>query len=272
MTLAHEDAQSWAHARSRSDTPRLGMLEAVAFQAHPEVVATFGDDGATIAALLSRPADTSVRRVGRGLLLLLGICGILSPVAGMVVLGAESYLVDRVTASVSVPIASGAFWVAAAVLVLALIAWWRSGAYWSGIVCGIGVVSALSAGFSAVSMPRVSERDGYLLDPIALLPVWLTLVLGVVLAGALLLRRSTRHPEAESAERPMRPTISDRATAMAAVATLTAEERAAVREDRDAALRILGERTLIDDETLARALQADLGTLFTLDAPRGISA
>lgn len=272
MTLAHADARSWAEARSSAETPRLGMLEAVAFQSHPEVVATFGEDGKSIAALLIRQRATNKGRTTGGMLLFLGLLAVLSPVVGMAVLGAGTYLIDRVPAPTSVPIAAGAFAVAVVMLAVALVMWMRSGAFWSGMLCGIGVVAVLSAGFSAISMPNVSARDGYALPALALVPVWLTLALGLVLVVALLLRFRVRVADAREPARAAVLTVGDRAAAATAAAALSPQERAAIKTDRDAALQVLGDRSLIDSEMLERALRADLGTLFTLDSPRGASA
>ena len=121
-------------------------------------------------------------------------------------------------------------------------------------------------------MPRVSERDGYELSIMSVVPVWVTLVLGMILVLALLARfRVREEPPVRDLPAP-RLTVSDRSAAIAAASAVSAAERDGIRADRDAALQILDERGLIDTDLLERALVADLGTLFTLDAPRGISA
>ena len=271
MTLAHPDARSWAEARSAADTPRLGMLEAVACQAHPEVVATFGDDGAAVAVLLGRRPASAVRRGLTGIGILLAVIGVLAPVAGVAVLGAESYLIDRVPADVSVPIAAVAFAVGAVTLVVAGLSWWRTGATWSGLICGLGVIAAVCGVFASISMPTVSGRDGYPLPTLMLVPVWVTLALGVLLALLVFSRFRVRVPD-EAASAPSQITVSERHAAEQAARAIPDSERAAIVDDRDQALRILAERGLIDQETLDRALRAPLGTLFTFDATGRTSA
>ncbi|KZE91615.1 hypothetical protein [Microbacterium sp. TNHR37B] len=264
MTLTHPDARSWAEARSASETPRLGLLEAVACQAHPEVVATFGRDGAAIAELLGRRTPSRVRRALTGIAVALAIAALIAPVAGVSVLGAESYLIDRIPAETSVPIAAVCFVVAALVLLVTGVLWVRSGARWSGMVCGIGAVSALCGLFSSISMPTVSGRDGYDLSTIMQIPVWATLVLGLVLTVATARRYRVRDPEPEIA--PLTPTtMSERLVAERAARSIPEVERAAILADRDDALRILAGRGLLDEATVTRALAAPLGTLFVLD-------
>lgn len=268
MTLAHPDARSWAEARSASETPRLGLLEAVACQSHPEVVATFGRDGAAIAELLGQRTPSRVRRALTGIAVILTIAALIAPVAGVAVLGAESYLIDRVPAETSVPIAAVCFVVAVLMLLVAGILWVRSGARWSGMVCGIGAVSALCGLFASISMPTVSGRDGYDLSTIMQIPVWATLGLGLVLTVATARRYRVRDPEPEVA--PVTPTtISERHAAERAARSIPEAERAAILADRDEALRILAGRGLLDEATLDRALSAPLGTLFALDERAG---
>lgn len=267
MTLTHSNAQSWARARSAAEEPRLGMLESVACQAHPEVVATFGDDGAAIAEILGRREPRAAQRGMTAVAAVLSVLAVLSPVAGMAVLGAESYLIDRVPADIAVPLAAGAFGAGAVMLLVTALLWLRSGARWSGMVCGIASVSAIAAGFASAAMPTVSDRDGYALSPTMLIPVWATLVLGVLLTLGVLTRFGVRDDEPQAA-RALPVTITDRESAARAVAALPADQRGPIQDDRDAALRILHERGFLDDATLAQALSAPLGTLFTLDPIR----
>lgn len=264
MTLAHPDARSWAGAHSASDPPRLGLLEAVACQAHPEVVATFGDDGAAIAGILGRRPAGVVRRWFTGIGLLLVIVGCVAPIAGVAVIGAETYLVDRIPAERSVPTAAVFFSIAVAMLIVTGVVWLRSGARWSDVVCGIGVVSALCGAFASISMPTVSGRDDYELPTIMQLPVWTTLAIGALLALVTALRLRVREPEPQPT--PVTPvTISERHAAEQAARSIPGTERDAILADRDAALRILADRGLLDETTLGRALASPLGTLFTLD-------
>ncbi|MGX1793032.1 hypothetical protein ACWIDW_08830 [Microbacterium sp. NPDC055312] len=267
MTLTHPDARSWARARSAAEEPRLGMLEAVAFQQHPDLVATFGSDGAAVAEILTRRTQSPARRGSTAVLAVLAILGVIAPVAGMTVLGAESYLIDRVPAATSVPVAAAAFAVGAVMLLVTGVLWLRSGARWSGLVCGIAVVSAIAAGFATASMPTVAARDDYPLDQVMLTPVWGALALGALLAVAVLLRFRVR--PAEAATEPTLPvTITDRERAARSVAALPADQRHSIQHDRDTALQILHERGFLDDTALEQALAAPLGTLFTLDPIR----
>ncbi|MBP1326905.1 hypothetical protein JOF28_002137 [Leucobacter exalbidus] len=260
MALAHPDARSWAAAHSAATRPRLGMLEAVAFQAHPSAVPTFGEDGAAIAGILRRSRPGSGPRLITGLVMALCALGAVAPIAAVSVIGAESFLIDRVPASVSVPVASWAFVLSAVTLVAVLIAWLRSGAYWSGVLCGLGVVSALFAGFALISMPRVATRDAHELPNLAYVPVWLALLFGCTLAVAVAIR-ARHHPPEEA--RPVPGTAQE---SRSAVAQIPRAALAQVLADRDAALRVLADRSLIDAATLERALRAAPGTLFTLDA------
>lgn len=271
MTLAHPDARSWAEARPTSESPRLGMLEAVACQSHPEAVASFGEDGAAIAALLGRRAPSAARRGLTGIGILLAVVGLIAPIAGVAVLGAESYLIDRVPAETAVPIAAVLFAVGALTVVIAGIVWWRGGAHWSGTVCGFGVVAAVCGVFASFSMPTVSGRDGYPLSAAMQIPVWATLALGVLLALVTLTRFRVREPE-EQAPPVTVTTISERHAAEVAARGIPEAERVAILADRDAALRILADRGLLEQEVLDRALAAPLGTLFTLDATGRTSA
>lgn len=266
MALVHPDARSWAEAHSAAGSVRLGMLEAMACQSHPEVVATFGDDGAAIAELIDHRAPGAARRALSGIGVVLVIAALIAPIAGVAVLGAESDLVERMPADRSVPIAAVCFVLAVVVLLVTGVAWVRGGAGWSGMVCGLGAVFALCGVFASISMPTVSGRDGYDLPTLARVPVWTTLALGVLLAVATTLRHRVREPEPEVA--PAAPTTtSDRHAAELAARSIPDAERVAILADRDAALRVLAERGILDGTTLDRALSAPLGTLFALEAP-----
>lgn len=266
MALVHPDARSWAEAHSAAGSVRLGMLEAMACQSYPEVVATFGDDGATIAELIEDRAPSTARRALTGLGVVLVIAALIAPVAGVAVLGAESDLVQRMPADRSVPIAAVCFALAVVVLLVTGVAWVRGGARWSGMVCGLGAVFALCGVFASISMPTVSGRDGYDLPTTMQAPVWTTLALGLLLTAVTVLRFRVRDPEP-----PVTPdaptTTGDRHVAELAARGIPDAERVAILADRDAALRVLAERGLLDETTLGRALAAPLGTLFALEVP-----
>ena len=240
------------------------MLEAVACQSYPEVVAALGDDGAAMADVLDRNRTAGAGRGRAGAGIVLALIGVVAPVAGMSVLGAESYLIDRVPAVTSVPVAALAF-VIAAVMLLATGAWWiRDGARWSGLICGYGVVTALCAALATVSMPTVARRDGYALSGPMLVPVWTTLMLGVTLAVLVLLRIRVREQSEAASVSPVAPQAAREAAEQAAL-TIPEGDRRNIQADCDEALRILAERGFIEDMTLQQALAAPLGTLFTLD-------
>ncbi|WP_143320369.1 hypothetical protein [Cellulomonas iranensis] len=266
MALVHPDARSWAEAHSAAGSVRLGMLEAMACQSYPEVVATFGDDGATIAELIEDRAPSTARRALTGLGVVLVIAALIAPVAGVAVLGAESDLVQRMPADRSVPIAAVCFALAVVVLLVTGGAWVRGGARWSGMVCGVGAVFALCGVFASISMPTVAGRDGYDLPTTMQVPVWTTLALGLLLTAVTVLRFRVRDPEP-----PVTPdaptTTGDRHVAELAARGIPDAERVAILADRDAALRVLAERGLLDETTLGRALAAPLGTLFALEVP-----
>ena len=267
MTLSYPDACSWAQARSRNDTPRLGMLEAMAFQSHPEAVATFGADGAAIAGVLRARPLTARARVRDAVLTPFAILAALTPIIGMAVLGASRFFQGLpsydawIDARFSVPIAVVAFWGAVGTLLLAAILWAVRGAVRSGPLLGFGVISVICGLAAAFGMPSVAERDGYPLPSGALIPVWMTVVLGALVVVAALVRY--RVPGPQESESPSPGTASD---AVAAVEGIPQAEQDLILADRDAALHLLADRGLIDEDLLRRALAAPPGTLFTLDA------
>lgn len=271
MTLAYPDARSWAQARSASETPRLGMLESVACQSHPEVVATFGDDGAAVAALLGQRPASAARRGLSAIGIVFAIICLISPIVGMAVLGSGNYRFAPISAQASVPIATIAFIVAAATALVVLILWIRSGARWSGMICGMGVVAAVCGLFATISMPTAAQRDDYPLTVAEQLPVWTTVVLGILLALATLVRFRVRDAE-QQAPRATVTTIGDRHAAEQAARGIPDAERAAILADRDAGLRILAERGFLDEDSLDRALTTPLGALFTIDVTGRTSA
>ncbi len=268
MALVHPDARSWAEAHSAAGSLRLGMLEAMACQSYPDVVATFGDDGAAIAGLIDDRPPNPARRALTGVGVVLAIAALVAPIAGVAVLGAESDLVQRMPADQSVPIAAVCFALAVVALLVTGVAWVRSGARWSGMVCGVGAVFAVCGVFASISMPTVSGRDGYDLPTTMQAPVWTTLALGLLLTVVTALRFRVRDPEPQVAPPTPAPTTTgERFAAEVAARSIPEAERAAILADRDAALRVLAERGLLDETTLGRALAAPLGTLFALEVP-----
>lgn len=271
MTSPYPDARAWAQDQSLANTPRLARLEGVAFQAHPDIVATFGADGASMA----RVAASRPRGAGRTATdLVVGVVGAiaaLAPLLGVAIYGWSLFIApsaEPVQAQVAVPISAVCFTIAATTQLVLWIVWLRGGAHWSSFLFGVAVVTAVLAGFATIGLPTVSQRDGFDLGG-WVWPAWIALALAAALAVAQLVRFRSRRPEPVLEPLPSPPNVSDRERARMLVRELPDAERRAVQSDRDAALRILAHRGLLDEPTLDRALAADLGTLFTLDPVRG---
>jgi hypothetical protein len=273
MSNPYPDARSWARDHSLANVPRLARLEGFAFQAHPEIVATFGADGAAMVrfAIEHERRRKPAHRAKNLVIGVLGVVMLLAPIAGVAVYGAwfikGAYFADPLEAQVAVPVAGVCFMIAALTQVVLWVVWLRGGAHWSPFLLGMAVLAAVFAAFAAIGVPNSAARDDY--DASGWLwPVWVTLVLGVALAIGILVRRGVREAEPEAEPEPASPNLSDRERARMLVDRLPDAELRAVRDDRDDALRILAERALLDEATLQRALAADLGTLFTLDPIR----
>lgn len=267
MTLTYPDAVAWARSHSRSQAPRLGMLEAYAFQRHPEVVATFGADGAAIAGILTAHPRSRAARVRDRVLVPFVILGVLAPVIGMAALGNSTFFqglpsyTTWVDPRIGVPGAVIAFWLATVMLLVIGAIWLARGARWSGLLLGFGVISAFCGVTSAFGLSRVHERDGYVVPDGAVIPMWATVGLGVILIVSTLARYRVRAPQEGEAQHP-------RSAEDAPVSTVPGDELAEILADRDAALQILADDGLIDDERLRTALAAPPGTLHTLDDQR----
>ncbi|MCT9818880.1 hypothetical protein N3K63_01125 [Microbacterium sp. W1N] len=270
MSLPYPDARTWARDQSLANAPRLGRLESVAFQAHPDIVASFGADGASLASVLRTAGRrTPARRLGGVALVAVGILLLLAPAIGVAIYGdAPAYVAptaEPFPAELAVPISGICFTVAALTQLILAIGWLRGGARYSLPLAVLAGANAVLAGFAAFGLPNVAARDDYPLGA-WMIPVWATIVLGGLLALGIVLRRRAAPDEPVPAPLPAAPTVSDGDRARILVAGLTHDERVAIRGDRDDALQILAERGLIDDDLRARATAADLGTLFTLDA------
>ncbi|SEB94613.1 hypothetical protein SAMN04489806_2197 [Paramicrobacterium humi] len=272
MDSPYPDARSWARDHSLANVPRLARLEGFAFQQHPEIVATLGDDGAAMArfARERERRRSPATRAGNAAILIVGLIAVLAPITGVAVYGdAPVHIAPTgpLDAHIAVPIAGVCFVIAALTQLVLWAVWLRQRALWSPLLLGFAVLTAVLAGFAAIGMPNSAARDGMPLGG-WMLPVWLTLVIAAALAVAVVLRYRARAADPEPDAVPLAPTVSDRERARQAVAQLPEEEREAIQDDRDDALQILAERGLLDDDTLRRALDADLGTLFTLDPVR----
>ena len=264
MTSPYADAREWARDQSLANTPRLARLEAFAFQQHPEIVAGFGPDGASLAA---RWKPRSVVRSGAGIAFaLLGIAGLIAPLAGVALYatGLSMFaLVDPLPPEIAVPGAGICFAVAVVAQLVLWFAWLREGATWSPGTLTMTAAAAVMAGFAAIGLPRIAADRDYDLGG-WLWPIIATFVVATALTAAILLRRGHRVAVVEEPV-PSAPTLSNRERGRMLARELPELERTRIRAERDDALRILRERGLLDEDTLARALAADLGTLFTMD-------
>lgn len=279
MSTTYPDARTWAQEHSLANVPRLARLEGFAFQRHPEIVASFGADGAAMADLAARQRRSGARTAMNWAAGLIGTAVLVAPVVGVAVYAAGpgfNYVgniaiystAGPIDARIAVPIAGICFVLAALGQLALWVMWLRGGARWAPGTLGVAAIAGALAAFAAAGMPVVSQRDGTGAGA-WLIPVWATLALAAVLVLAILLRMRVRAPEPPADAAPPAPSVSDREHARMLVRDLDETERRAVQADRDDALRILSERGLIDDATLRRALAADLGTLFTLDPIRG---
>lgn len=266
-SLPYVDARAWAEDQSLANVPRLARLESVAFQRHPGIVAGFGADGASLAGRL-QPVS-AVRRGANALLIVLGLCGAVAPVAGVAfyAVGLSFFsLVEPLPAATAVPAAGICFVIAAVMQALLWLVWVREGAHWAPGALGLAATAVVMAAFALFGVPTVAVRDGY--DVAGWIwPIAVTLLLAGALAVAILIRRRSPAPVRED-PLPVVPTVSDRERSRVRVRDIDPAELDAIRTDRDEALRILNRRGLIDEPTLERALAADLGTLFAMDPVR----
>ncbi|UOE44257.1 hypothetical protein [Agromyces larvae] len=274
MSAAYPDARAWAQDQSLANVPTLARLEAFAFQAHPEIVESFGAEGRSLAPFLRRPRRSPTRLLRNALMLLTAIVVLVAPILGVAIYAdAPPYLAptaEPVAAPIAVPISSISFAVAALTQAVACVVWLRSGARRSIPLLTGAAATAVLAGFASVGLPRVAARDGFELGG-WIVPVWVALVVATAVALALVMRLGVRPPanaDAGPDPAPIASTVSDREHARMLVRRLPADERRLLQQDRDDALRILAARGLLDDDEVQRALAADLGTLFTLDPIR----
>lgn len=271
MSSLYQNAQEWAQDHSLANVPRLARLEGFAFQGHPEIVASFGADGA---AMVERAQRVKLRSspVRRGLergMIVGAIIGIASPVVGVAMYAAgRSFFAaaEPLAPEISIPGAGLSFTVAALTQLLLWMYWLRQRAMWDPVILGVAVIAAVMAAFAAIGVPNVSGQAGMDSDG-WMTPIWVTMALGAALALAIAVRHRVKPAEPADAA-PSAPTLSDREQARMLVRELPAAARDEIQYDRDEALRTLAERGLLDDDELQRTLRADLGTLFTLDPLR----
>ncbi|SBS73674.1 hypothetical protein [uncultured Microbacterium sp.] len=265
MSFRHASAREWAQEHSLAAPVRLGLLEVMAFQRHPDIYGLFGADGAVLAARETARRPSPARRAGTALAVILAVVGAAAPVVAVAAMGGDRFNFFRMDAAASVPFAGAMFVLAAVAQLVLLVGWLRGGARYDGLLLGIVLVAVVFSGFAAVGMPNTAATDGF--DGWApwYPPVLACLVIAVVTAIAMLLRFRARVPEtvAEAPE-TMSSTVAV-ARIRAKTAALRHEERAAITADRDAALVVLHERGVIEAGLLERARTAQPGTLFTLD-------
>lgn len=271
MELSYPDAVSWARARSRGESPRLGMLEAYACQSHPEVVRTFGPDGAALADLLQKRPPGVARKLSTAFFGVIVLAAFLAPILGLAVLGAvrDPWSPDRgeyvVTAEVAIPVAVAAFLIGGLALASVVVLLVRRKERLGTAVALWGLSAAATAVLASLNIPRRAEDEGYALDVVTVLPVWATGVLGAVTGTiAVLRRRADRAPVARQPPEPA-PGPGGRRAAERAALTIPDAQRWAMRQDRNAALRVLAARGLLDADLTDRAVDAPLGGLYALD-------
>lgn len=266
MSHLYSSAQEWAQEHSKSADVRFSQLEILAFQRHPEIYALFGEDGARVAQRHSAPQQSPLRRVGTGLLVVLGIIGMIAPIAGMTVMGGDRFNFFRMDGAVSIPIAGVCFAITAVMLLAVGVSWLRMGAPWSGFILGVFILGALASMFGLIAMPNTAAIDAVTGWQIWRIPVVVSMILAVVGAAAVAARFRVRiEPEEPDARVSQPATMSDLSAVRAAVGALPVDEREAIVRDRDAALSALYSRGLVDETLLARARAHELGMLYTLD-------
>ena len=271
MELSYPDAVSWARARSRGESPRLGMLEAYACQSHPEVVRTFGSDGAALADLLQKRPPGSAEKLTTALFGAIVLAAFFAPIVGLAVIGSvwQPWSPDRgeylFTVDEAIPVAVASFLIGGLTLAGVVAFLLRKKERLGTVVALCGFTAATMAGLTSLGMPRRAEVEGYVLDAVMMVPVWATGVLGAVTGVITVLhRRAGRDSEVLQPPEPA-PGPGGRRGAERAALTIPDAQRWAMRQDRDAAVRVLAERGLLDADLMERALEAPLGGLYTLD-------
>jgi hypothetical protein len=265
MTFLHASAREWADDHSAAADVRFGRLEAIAFQAHPEIYRWFGVDGAAAAERATRTRPSAPRRVLLRVLVVLAILGIAAPIAAVAVLGGDRFDFYRVDAETSVPVAGVLFGIAAVTQAAVLVLWLARGARWHGLVTGIALVALVFSGLGLFALPNIADYDGFTGWEPWYPVVVVSFAISLGSCVAMFARFRAREPEV-LVEVGEAPASGDAVrSAGAAIAALPTAERDAIRSDRDDALRILRTRGLIDEETLERAVGQELGALFLLD-------
>src|SRR5262245_53726953 len=152
MNALYPDARTWAEQHSLANVPRLARLEGFAFQAHPEIVEAFGEEGRSMARVARSSRRTPAGRAGGALLVVLGVVALIAPILGVAVYGdAPAYLAptaEPLPAEIAVPVSGVCFAIAALTQIFAWVAWVRAGARWSALLLGLAVATAVLAGFA----------------------------------------------------------------------------------------------------------------------------
>jgi len=265
MSFRHPSARAWAEEHSLSAPVRLGLLEVMAFQRHPDIYALFGPDGAALAQRETDRRPSGARRVGTALTVSLAVLGAAAPVLAVTAMGGDRFDFYTMDAATSVPLAGSLFIVAALTQLVLLVAWLRLGARYDSFALGIVLIGLIFSGFAAIGMPRTAAEDGFDGWQAWYPPVLLCIVITMGTALAMLLRIGVRTPRTV-AEAPSIP-APDAAVAQIGekTAALPQDERAGITADRNEALAVLHDRGLIDAAQFERARAAQPGTLFVLD-------
>lgn len=251
MTMSN--AASWAQSVEGTSF-RISEVERIAFRSHPDVLAAISADGDEAAT----EADRSRRRGTGWLWLLIGIVVLVAPVLGVAVYGQHSYLdIPPLPAQTSMPIAGVCFLITVVLQLVFAVGWLAQGALWSPLLLAYALLTSVLAGFAAVGMPNAAAAQQYDLGPWRW-PSLIALGVGVALTIALLLRIAARGR------------VSARATGWKrvrqTVGALPAAERRCIRAERNEAVRVLGDRGILDATRMQLASGAELGRLHRLEA------
>lgn len=246
------NASVWAQ-KIDGNSVRISELERIVFQSHPEVLAAIDADKLHAASeQTKRPANATT-----WLWVLLGLVVVFAPITGVAIYGSHRYLdIEPLEAATSIPIAGLCFAITLVAQVVVTAIWISQGALRSRPVLIYAVVTAVLAAFATAGVPRVADEAaidaGFWYWPIPA-----TVATGLLLASAVLLRwraHGTVSPRA-AGYKLVRQTIG----------ALPADVRRQLRKDRDAAVRHLHERGLLNDSRAQVAAGAELGRLHRLE-------
>jgi len=248
--MSFTDARTWAGSVDPA-VFRISELERVLFQRHPDVIAAIHDDDPTTDA--ERRGAWSSGWIWAPI----GIVILFAPVLGVAIYSEHSYLdIPPTPASVSLPVSALCFAITFIIQAILASVWLRQGAMWSPWAFGYAVLSALLAGGASIGLPGVAAAQDH---PSGLwhVPAVAALALGAIWALALVLRMRTRGRVSRHASgwRRVRQTIN----------ALSATERRALRQERRAAVDVLQQRGILDQDHAQIAAGSELGRLHRLE-------